>query len=226
GPGARVHPGAHEQRLRQRPHASRQRPDGLPACPADHRAASRPGAVNDQPYGVRTLPEMYKEWASTGMVANIGTRIVEVGYGTLVLEGNMTAERHGFPTSHGTVVHGGAIATLADEALASVAFTVAEEGETTVTADLKVDYLRPARPGKLIARATVRHPTRRLAFGETTVEHGHGQIVAEARAVIAYVKAWAGHTSAGAGPSSTGRRRRSWFRAPAAFPRPQTMRGS
>lgn len=145
--------------------------------------------MSEEPYGVRALPELYKTWASTGMVANIGTRIVEVGYGKLILEGHMTGESHGFPTSHGTIIHGGAIATLADEALASVAFTVAEEGETTVTADLKVDYLRAARPGRLIARATVRHRTRRLAFCEATVEHVHGQIVAEARAVIAYVKA-------------------------------------
>jgi uncharacterized protein (TIGR00369 family) len=144
--------------------------------------------VTDEPYGVRVLPEMYRQWAATGMVANIGTRLVEVSHGKLVLEGNMTAESHGFPTSHGTIVHGGAIATLADEALATVAFTVAEEGETTVTADLKVDFLRPAKPGRLIARATVRHRTRRLAFCEATVE-SHGQVVAEARAVIAYVKA-------------------------------------
>jgi uncharacterized protein (TIGR00369 family) len=140
-------------------------------------------------YGVRALPELYKEWSASGMVANIGTSIVEVGYGTLVLEGNMTAEAHGFPTSRGTIVHGGAVATLADEALASVAFTLAEEGETTVTADLKVDFLRPARPGRLVARATVRHRTRRLAFCEATVEHEHGEVVAEARAVIAYVRA-------------------------------------
>ncbi|MGA8923468.1 MAG: PaaI family thioesterase, partial [Candidatus Dormiibacterota bacterium] len=99
--------------------------------------------MSEEPYGVRALPEMYKEWATTGMVANIGTRIVELGHGRLVLEGNLTAESHGFPTSRGTVVHGGAIATLADEALASAAFTAAEEGETTVTADLKVDFLRP-----------------------------------------------------------------------------------
>jgi hypothetical protein len=39
------------------------------------------------PYGVTALPELYKEWAATGMVANIGTRIVEVGAGQLVLEG-------------------------------------------------------------------------------------------------------------------------------------------
>jgi uncharacterized protein (TIGR00369 family) len=58
-----------------------------------------------------------------------------------------------------------------------------------VTADLKVDFLRPAKPGRLIARATVRHRTRRLAFCEATVEQDGGPIVAEARAVIAYVKA-------------------------------------
>ncbi len=145
--------------------------------------------MTDEHYGVKALPELYKEWASTGMVANIGTRIVEVAHGSLVLEGNMTAEAHGFPTSRGTIVHGGAIATLADEALASVAFTVAAEGETTVTADLKVDFLRPAMPGRLLARATVRHRTGRLAFCEATVEQDGGQIVAEARAVIAYVKA-------------------------------------
>ena len=145
--------------------------------------------MTEDHYGVKALPELYREWASTGMVANIGTKIVEVEHGRLVLEGNMTGEAHGFPTSRGTIVHGGAIATLADEALASVAFTAAEEGETTVTADLKVDFLRPAVPGRLLARATVRHRTRRLAFCEATVEQDGGKIVAEARAVIAYVKA-------------------------------------
>ena len=140
-------------------------------------------------YGLKALPELYKEWSSTGMVANIGTQIVEVGFGKVVLTGTMTAEAHGFPTSRGTIVHGGAIAALADVALASVAFTQAEEGQTTTTADLKVDFLRPGTPGRLIARATVRHRTRRLAFCEVTVEQEGGEVVAEARAVIAYVNA-------------------------------------
>ena len=141
-------------------------------------------------YGVRVLPEIYRDWAATGMIANIGGRIVEFAAGSLVLEGTFTVDRHSFPTSRGPIVHGGAIATLADEALATVAFTVAEEGQTTVTADLKVDFLRPARPGALIARATVRHRTKRLAFTEATVEQAEdGQIVAEARAVISFVRA-------------------------------------
>jgi uncharacterized protein (TIGR00369 family) len=142
-----------------------------------------------EPYGTRALPDLYKEWSSTGMVANIGTRLVEVKAGSLVLEGHLSAEAHGFPTSRGPIVHGGAIATLADEALASAAFTLAEEGETTTTADLKVDYFRPCKPGRLIARATVRHRTRRLAFCQASVEQESGEVVAEARAVIAYVKA-------------------------------------
>ena len=141
------------------------------------------------PYGTKALPELYKEWAAVGMVANIGTRLVEVKAGSLVLEGNMTEQAHGFPTSRGMIVHGGAIATLADEALASVAFTLADDGETTTTADLKVDYYRPCRPGRLLARATVRHRTRRFAFCEASVEQDDGNVVAEARGLIAYVKA-------------------------------------
>jgi len=143
----------------------------------------------NEPYGVKALTELYREWASTGMVANIGTRLVEVKAGSLVLEGNLTAEAHGFPTGRGTIVHGGAIATLLDEALASAAFTLAEEGETTTTADLKVDYYRTCKPGRLIARASVRHRTRRLAFCQASLEREDGEVVAEARAVIAYVKA-------------------------------------
>ena len=141
-----------------------------------------------EPYGVKALTRLHKVWASTGMVANIGARLVEVGTGNVALEGNMTAEAHGFPTGRGIIVHGGAVATLADAALASAAFTLAEEGETTTTADLKVDYYLTCKPGRLIARASVRHRTRRLAFCEAKVEQD-GQVVAEARAVIAFVKA-------------------------------------
>jgi uncharacterized protein (TIGR00369 family) len=144
--------------------------------------------MTEVPYGVRTLPALYESWSTNGMIANIGARMVEVGDGTLVLEANLTEAAHGFPTSRGVIVHGGAIATLADETLATVAFTVAEEGETTATADLKVDYYRPGKVGRLICRGRVRHRTRRLAFCEATVEQESGEVIAEARAVIAYLR--------------------------------------
>jgi uncharacterized protein (TIGR00369 family) len=145
--------------------------------------------VSEAPYGVRALPDLYREWSAGGMIANVGARIVEVGPGTLVLEATLDAGRHGFPTSRGPIVHGGAIATLADECLASVAFTLADEGETTTTSNLQVDYYRPASPGRLVARGVVRHRTRRLAYCHATVEQDDGVVVAEGRAVIAYVKA-------------------------------------
>jgi uncharacterized protein (TIGR00369 family) len=144
--------------------------------------------VSDTTYGVDLLPKIYDAWTKSGMIANIGARLVDVAKGTLVLEADMSADRHGFPTSRGLIVHGGAIATLADEALATVAFTLAEEGEATATSSLHVDYYRPAPVGKLVARATVRHRAKRLAYCHATVEQEDGQVVAEARAVIAYVR--------------------------------------
>ena len=138
-------------------------------------------------YGVKALAEQYGE-VPTGMVANIGARLVEVHSGNLILEGNLTAEAHGFATSRGDIIHGGAITTLADEALASVAFTLAEEGETTTTADLKIDFFRVCQPGRVIVRASVRHRSRRLAFCEAIIEKD-GETIAECRAVMAYVKA-------------------------------------
>ncbi len=140
--------------------------------------------------GVRALEAQYeREKASGGMLVNLGVRIVEVEAGRLVIEADLSADRHGFPSSRGFIVHGGALASLADEALASVALTMAREGETTTTSNLQVDYYRPANPGKLIARASVRHRSRRLAYCQATVEQEDGTVVAECRAVIAYVKA-------------------------------------
>jgi uncharacterized protein (TIGR00369 family) len=144
--------------------------------------------VSDTTFGLRELPRIYGEWAQRGMIANIRARMVEAGRGTLVLEADMSPEDHGFPTARGLIVHGGAIATLADEALATVAFTLAEEGEATATSSLHIDYYRPATPGRLVARANVRHRTRRLAYCHASVEQEDGQVVAEGRAVIAYVR--------------------------------------
>jgi uncharacterized protein (TIGR00369 family) len=144
--------------------------------------------VSDTPYGVEVLPRIYDAWTKNGMIANIGARLVEAAKGSLVIEAEMTEERHSFPTGRGLIVHGGAIATLADEALATVAFTLAEEGEATATSSLHIDYYRPATIGRLIARATVRHRTKRLAYCHATVEQEDGRIVAEGRATIAYVR--------------------------------------
>jgi len=96
--------------------------------------------LSDEPFGLKELRETYATLGTTGMIANLGTKLMEASAGGVVLEGHLTAEAHGFPTSRGPITHGGALATLADEALASAAYTLAAEGETTTTADLKVVF--------------------------------------------------------------------------------------
>jgi uncharacterized protein (TIGR00369 family) len=127
------------------------------------------------------------DYQHVGMWANLSARIVEQQPGQVVVEATFTPEAHGFPTRRGMIVHGGALAALADMALASAAVSLAEEGETLTTVDLKVDFMRPGRPGRVLARSSVRRRTRRLCFTEATLAQEDGTVVVEARAVVAFV---------------------------------------
>jgi uncharacterized protein (TIGR00369 family) len=127
------------------------------------------------------------DFERSGMWANLGARVTELDRGRAVVEATLTAEAHGFPTAKGTIVHGGALAALADMALASAGASVAGDGRAVATVDLRVDFMRPGQPGRLVARSTVRRQTRHLCFAETAVEQADGTLVVEARAVLAFV---------------------------------------
>jgi uncharacterized protein (TIGR00369 family) len=122
------------------------------------------------------------------MWQNLGGRVVSAGEGRVVLEADLTVEAHGFPTRHGPIVHGGALAALADCALASAAATLASVTEVPTTASLSFDFYRPAQPGRLRARAEARHRTSRLAYCHATIEQEDGTVVGEGRAVMYFVK--------------------------------------
>lgn len=122
-----------------------------------------------------------------GMWANLGARLIEKSPGEVEVEAHLTTDAHGFPTSRGAIVHGGAIAALADMALASAGATLAEERQVVTTVDLRVDFLQPARPGRLLARGRVQRRTRRFCFTAASVEQDDGTVVAEARALLAYL---------------------------------------
>jgi uncharacterized protein (TIGR00369 family) len=122
-----------------------------------------------------------------GMWANLGARLSRSEPGDVVVEADLTVDAHGFPTGRGAIVHGGAIAALADMALASAGATVSPEGQVPTTVDLKVDFLQPAQPGRMVARGRVQRRTRRLCFTAASIEQHDGTVVAEARALLAYV---------------------------------------
>ena len=86
----------------------------------------------------------------------------------------------------GGIMHGGALASLADSASAFAVLSTLEGGEQTVTVDLTLHYLRPATGGKLTAHARVLRAGRRVATVSVEVFNESGALVVTA--LITYLK--------------------------------------
>jgi uncharacterized protein (TIGR00369 family) len=139
-------------------------------------------------YGEDLLRELGAFAPEGGMYGNLGIRVTSVADGMVELEANPTAEAHGVAGPAGVIIHGGAVATIADCALACAAVMAAEMGETCITADLRVEFFRPTQPGMpVLATAECRHRTRRLAYCSARLTQS-GKVVAEARATLSYLK--------------------------------------
>lgn len=83
-------------------------------------------------------------------VADIGLELVGVGTGWCETALPLGA-RH---LQHGGVAHAGVISTLADHTAGAAAQTVCAPGQTVVTAEFKINLLRPGQ-GRLVCRAEV-----------------------------------------------------------------------
>ena len=93
----------------------------------------------------------------------LGMQVVERGDGASVLRWEAT-EAYGFATASGPVIHGGMVTTILDSAMGAACWTVLTGDEVFLTADLRVEFYRSARPGPLTARGKVIKRTSRLAF--------------------------------------------------------------
>ena len=85
------------------------------------------------------------------------------------------------------IMHGGAIASLADTAAAFAVLSVLEEGQRTVTVDLTLHYLRPLTQGRITATARVLRQGRRLATVSIEVTDESGKLAATGITVYAKI---------------------------------------
>ena len=75
-------------------------------------------------------------------------------------------------------VQGGIIVALADQATSTALGTLITPDQTTVTVELKVNFIAPARKGELVAEGRISHKGRTLAVGDVTVSDSDGTLIA------------------------------------------------
>jgi acyl-CoA thioesterase len=112
----------------------------------------------------------------------LGIELVDVtsGSATLSLE-----VRDDLKQNHG-VVHGGAIASLIDSAMAYAIIPMLTAKEKVTTVDLTISYLRPLTKGRASAKATVVRAGRRLFVVTAEVLDDDGKLAATA--LSTYIK--------------------------------------
>ena len=95
-----------------------------------------------------------------GFLKYIGGNLIDFGDGYAKL----AFEIQPYHKQHLGVVHGGAIATLADHAGWYAVISEVQNGYTSATIEIKINYLKPADGDVLTAVATVVNRTKRTAF--------------------------------------------------------------
>jgi uncharacterized protein (TIGR00369 family) len=110
----------------------------------------------------------------------LGYRSLEQGDGRAVIEWDAAPE-YCFQTPGGPIVHGGMVTTLLDTAMGGACWSVLDEQETFLTADLRVEFLRSARPGTLRAEGVVVQRNRRVAFCSADLYDADETLLASSR---------------------------------------------
>jgi uncharacterized protein (TIGR00369 family) len=86
---------------------------------------------------------------------------------------------------YGGVIQGGFVAAMLDDTMGPALVATLGVGQFAPTTDLHVQFLRPARPGRLIGRGRVVRSGKDAAFLAGELADDSGQIVAVATAAAA-----------------------------------------
>lgn len=110
----------------------------------------------------------------------LGYRGVEQSEGWVVIEWDATPD-YCFHAPSAPIVHGGMVTTLLDTAMGGACWTVLDDNEDFLTADLRAEFLRSAHPGTLRAEGRVVQRNRRVVFCSAELFDPAGTLLATAR---------------------------------------------
>ena len=77
------------------------------------------------------------------------------------------------------VVHGGAIFSLADSAVAMALLSLVEREERFTTVEMKINYVSPFEKGEITAEARILNKGKRIAVGDVDIRNEKGRLVAK-----------------------------------------------
>ncbi|OGP52606.1 MAG: hypothetical protein A2Y65_08135 [Deltaproteobacteria bacterium RBG_13_52_11] len=111
---------------------------------------------------------------------HLGVEVLEVGDGCAMIKLPYRAEL----TNPNGKLHGGAIASVADTAMAVAVGSILGEPGRHSTVKLEIKYKAPVTGGEIIAEAKVTRRKQTVFLGEAVVKDGNGQVVAIATATF------------------------------------------
>ena len=114
----------------------------------------------------------------------LGFKVTDFCDGCTTIEMDAT-EKYWNPMS---TLHGGVFCDLADAAMGFSFFTTLDEDETFTTVDLRINYLKPVKTGRLIASSKIIKRGKRLGYMECEVKNAEGRLVAKASSTCIIMK--------------------------------------
>ena len=105
----------------------------------------------------------------------LGMEIVEYGEGRAKFAMNVDKRYH---NPMGTV-HGGIITSLAEDAMGVALMSTLEKGESFVTLELKMNFIKSVQSGRITAKGKVVHRGKTIALVESDIEDSEGNLIAK-----------------------------------------------